>query len=107
MNKIGEEAFPGLFAVKRADILAQSDYLRQEKLEKVKKWEQLYEELKASKQCVSLKSLAVTGSDLIAAGWKPGRELGEMLQVLLELVLDNPEYNEKERLLEEAKKYQR
>ena len=107
VNKIGEEAFPGLFAVKRADILAQSDYLRQEKLEKVKKWEQLYEELKASKQCVSLKSLAVTGSDLIAAGWKPGRELGEMLQVLLELVLDNPEYNEKERLLEEAKKYQR
>ncbi len=107
LNKMGEEAFPALFAVKRADILAQSDYLLEEKLEKVEQWKQMYEEVKARKQCVSLKSLAVTGSDLIAAGWKPGKELGEMLHVLLELVLDHPEYNEKERLLEEAKKYQR
>lgn len=107
VNKMGEGVFPALFAVKRADILAQSSYLRQEKLEKVEKWEQLYEEVKAGQQCVSLKSLAVTGSDLIAAGWKPGRELGEVLHALLELVLDHPEYNEKDRLLEEAKKYQR
>ena len=107
VNKMGEGVFPALFAVKRADILAQSSYQRQEKLEKVEKWERLYEEVKAGKQCVSLKSLAVTGSDLIAAGWKPGRELGEVLHVLLELVLDYPECNEKERLLEEAKKYQR
>ncbi len=103
VNKIGEDAFPMLFSVKRADILAQSDYLRQEKLEKIEKWQLLYEKIKAKQECVSLKSLAVTGKDLIAAGWKPGRELGAVLNWLLELVLENPECNTKEYLLEQAK----
>ena len=105
LNKIGEDAFPELFAVKRADVSAQSDYLRQEKMEKIRQWEKLYEEVKARNQCVSLKNLEVKGADLIQIGWKPGKELGEMLQKLLELVLDYPEYNNREKLLEEAKKY--
>ena len=104
LNKIGEDAFPELFAVKRADVSAQSDYLRQEKMEKIRQWEKLYEEVKARNQCVSLKNLEVKGADLIQIGWKPGKELGEMLQKLLELVLDYPEYNNREKLLEEAKK---
>lgn len=105
VNKIGEDAFPALFDIKRADILAQSEYLRQEKLELADRWQQLYEKVMEQKQCVSLKSLAVTGSDLIAAGWKPGKELGEILQRLLELVLEQPECNTKEILLEQAEKY--
>ena len=105
LNKIGEDAFPELFAVKRADVSAQSDYLRQEKMEKIRQWEKLYEEVKARNQCVSLKNLEVKGADLIQIGWKPGKELGEMLQKLLALVLDYPEYNNREKLLEEAKKY--
>jgi len=105
--KIGQEAFPGLFSVKRADILAQSEYLRREKLEKLEKWQRLYEEVLARQQCVSLKTLAVSGTDLIGAGWEPGKELGMTLQKLLQLVLERPDYNTKEKLLEEAKKYQR
>ena len=54
------------------------------------------------KQCVSLKTLAVTGRDLIAMGMKPGRELGDMLQKLLELVLEHPEQNTREQLREKA-----
>lgn len=103
VNKIGEDAFPELFQVKRADILSQSDYRRLEKLEKLDKWQQLYEELRNKNQCVSLKTLAVTGSDLIGIGMKPGRELGEVLQKLLELVLEEPERNTKEFLLDRAK----
>ena len=45
MNKIGAEYCPALFAVKRADILAQSDYRRQEKLERLHRWEELYEQI--------------------------------------------------------------
>lgn len=107
VNKIGEEAFPSLFAVRRADIMAQSDYQRQEKLDKVDRWQELYEEVKAKNQCISLKTLALKGADLIAIGFQPGKELGDVLRNLLELVLEHPEYNEKEKLLEEAKKYQR
>lgn len=102
MNRIGEEAFPGLFAVKRADILAQSSYRRQEKLDRLESWQRHYQEILESHQCVSLKTLAVTGSDLIAMGWKPGRELGEALNLLLEQVLEDPARNTKEWLLEKA-----
>ena len=103
VNRIGEDAFPGLFQVKRADILAQSNYLRQEKLTRLQQWQQLYQELREKGQCASLKTMAVTGSDLIHLGMNPGRELGEVLQKLLELVLEEPENNTREFLLAQAK----
>ncbi len=105
VNRIGQEAFPGLFLVKRADILAQSGYMRQEKLEKLDRWQQLYRELTEKRQCVSLKTLAVTGSDLIGLGMRPGKELGSTLNRLLEQVLDVPERNTREYLLAEARKW--
>ena len=46
--------------------------------------------------------LAVTGKDLMEAGMKPGPQLGETLNRLLELVLHQPERNVKKELLEEA-----
>lgn len=101
INRVGEEMFPLLFPVKRADVLAQSDYMRQEKLDNVTQWEQIYQEVMAQKQCVSLKDLAVTGKDLIAEGYKPGPELGKMLNELLMIVLENPQCNTREYLLQE------
>ena len=53
--------------------------------------------------CISLKTLAVTGSDLIAAGIRPGRELGAILARLLELVIEDPERNTKEKLMNEVR----
>lgn len=104
VNKIGEDIFPLLLQVKMADILAQSDYKRKEKLATVEQWKQLYEQVIAKQQCVSLKTLAVTGRDLIDIGMKPGKELGDMLQKLLEQVLEHPEYNTKEQLLDMVQK---
>ena len=101
VHRVGEEMFPLLFPVKRADVLAQSDYMRQEKLDNVDDWEQVYKEVMALKQCVSLKDLAISGKDLIEEGYKPGPELGQMLNELLMLVLENPECNTREYLLQE------
>lgn len=101
VNRIGEDIFPYLFAVKRGDVLAQSDYMRQEKLKSIDVWEQLYGEIQKEGQCVSLKTLAVTGRDLIEEGYQPGPKLGQMLQELLELVLENPQCNTREYLLQE------
>lgn len=101
IHRVGEEMFPLLFPVKRADVLAQSDYMRQEKLDNVDDWERVYREVIALKQCVSLKDLAVSGKDLIEEGYKPGPELGQMLNELLVLVLENPECNTREYLLQE------
>ncbi len=99
VNKIGEDIFPHLFAVKRADALAQSEYQREEKLDKLKEIQRIYQEITEAQECVSLRTLAVTGRDLIDAGMKPGKELGAVLQQLLEIVLENPEKNTKEELL--------
>lgn len=99
MNRIGEDLFPLYLEVRRADVLAQSVYMREEKLADIDGVEALYQEIKAQNQCVSLKELAVTGSDLIEAGMKPGKEIGQRLNQLLELVIESPELNTKEELL--------
>lgn len=99
VNKIGEELFPSLLLIKKADILAQSEYLRQEKLENLEAWRNCYEEILAAEECVSLKTLAVSGRDLIEAGIEPGKKLGEVLKLLLEEVLEEPEKNTREYLL--------
>lgn len=104
VNKIGEDIFPLLYPIRKADVLAQSMYKREEKLELLDKWQELYKEMLDKKQCVSLKTLALTGSDLIAEGMAPGKEIGETLQRLLALVIENPEYNTKEILLEQLHK---
>lgn len=99
VHRIGEDIFPMLAAVRRADVLAQSEYMRKEKLDLIEDWQHLYDEIVADKECVSLKTLAVTGSDLIAEGMKPGKEIGEVLQALLQYVLDNPDKNQKDILI--------
>lgn len=99
VNRMGEDIFAMIFTVRRADIAAQSDYMRKEKLEKVAYIEALYREITARKDAVTLKDLAISGNDLIAEGMPPGRQIGETLSALLERVLDDPSLNTKENLL--------
>lgn len=97
--EIGPELMPVLFAVKRADIAAQSDYKRKEKLTYTAEFEQRCRQVIADGDCISIKTLAVTGKDLIEAGMRPGRELGDTLQNLFLDVLGEPSHNTKEYLL--------
>ncbi len=100
INRLGEEIFPLLLKVKQADTKAQSDYLRKEKEQRLHEISGLYEEILKDRECVSLQSLAVKGSDLIAWGMKPGKEMGEMLSLLLDEVLETPSLNDKDHLYE-------
>ena len=102
MNIIGEDLFPMWMEVQYADNKAKSDYKGQEKAARQAGVRKTWEEIVEKGQCVSLKGLAVTGSDLIAAGMKPGKEMGEVLHKLLEQVLEDPDLNEKETLLKLA-----
>ena len=52
-----------------------------------------------SGECFSVKHLAVTGDDLVELGLR-GKELGEMLNFLLEYVMDYPDNNRRELLLQ-------
>ncbi len=104
INKMGEDIFPLLFPVRYADIMAQSSYKMAEKLEKEERLLSLYREILENRHCLSIKDLALDGSILMKeAGMKSGRELGDMLKYLLELVLEEPSWNEKEILLAKAR----
>lgn len=59
----------------------------------------LANEIRGMGDCISLKSLAVDGHDIMEAGVQPGKEVGETLSRLLELVLEEPGRNTKEYLL--------
>ena len=96
---LGEELFPMLLQVKRADFMAQSEYKRAEKEEELEKITAIYHKILEDGDCVSLKMLAVTGTDLIQMGMKPGMEIGEKLTELFEVVLENPKKNNKNDLL--------
>ena len=54
-------------------------------------------------ECTTLKELAVSGKDLISLGMMPGKKMGEVLMELLREVLEDPEKNTREYLLERAK----
>ena len=97
--KIGPELFPFLLEVKEADILAQSNYKRGEKQEEIQKIKEVYQKILEANDCLSMKELAISGRDLIERGMKPGKEMGDILQKLFEYVLENPERNRKEDLL--------
>ncbi len=99
LNKVGEELFPLLIDVKQADVMAQSAYKKQEKLDALRQWRLLYQEVTEQKQCTSMKMLAISGRDLLQEGIPSGPVMGAVLQNALELVLDDPTKNDRELLL--------
>lgn len=104
LNKIGEEQFRRLLNVRRADIKAQADINQETRLQKIDNIEYILEEVLQDDECFSLKDLAVNGKDLITIGYKPGKEIGEVLNNLLDSVISGEYINEKEKLLEIAER---
>lgn len=100
LNKIGKDYFVEVLELKQADMLAQSMYQREEKEENLTQVRSLYEEILRKEECVSLKDLAITGKDLMELGVPQGKQLGAILQKLLEDVLEKPEHNTREYLSE-------
>ncbi len=105
MNKVRMKNFPLLLDIKYADVMAQSELQRKPKLEKLGQLKASYEEVLEQGMCISLKFLAVTGNDLIQAGMKPGQEIGQALNHLLDVVLEDPDMNNKESLMELIKRW--
>ena len=66
---------------------------------------QLLDEILSEDACLSVKDLAINGSDLLALGFAPGPALGACLEHLLEQVQNELIPNEKDILLQSAKQY--
>jgi tRNA nucleotidyltransferase (CCA-adding enzyme) len=105
LHRHGDELAFDLVAHKRADLLGkreQPDATTAADVEKLERFRQtLVSELERPHR---LDQLAIDGSDLIAAGWQPGRELGAALGHLLACVIGDPSLNTPEWLLAEAER---
>ena len=103
LNKIEEELFRDLIKVQRADILSQNPVYAEERLLNLVSIESKLDLILSQNECFNLKDLRINGGDLIDIGFKKGKEIGETLKYLLELVIQNPKLNEKEELIKLAK----
>lgn len=103
VSEIGPEMFEKLMKIQKADISAQSDYQREEKEAILFGTKQLFAKILEEQNCLSVKQLAVGGTDLIEAGVPQGKEVGEMLHWLLDQVLEKPSLNTKETLMDLVK----
>ncbi len=65
--------------------------------------QKLTEQIRSRGDCLDLKHLAVSGQDLADAKIPAGKEMGRLLNLLLDLVLECPSQNQKDILLEIAK----
>lgn len=104
MNKIGVELFPIFHEMKYADIMSQGDYKRVEKLCNIKDVQGVYEKVLEEGHAVTLKELEIDGADLIRLGVPQGKQVGDVLKLLLDMVLEDHRKNKKDILEAEVLK---
>lgn len=101
INRYGTELLELMFEFAEADGRMKRDYTglnsrgRNVHLKTIKR---LYEEILDRGDCVSLKGLAVNGNDLTELGIV-GEKIGETLNWLLHIVMENPALNNKNTLI--------
>ncbi len=95
---VGIENLEDLFDLQAADIMASKPPHDFAKLEALK---QEVEGILRRGEPLTVKDLAVDGNTLQSWGMKPGKEMGEILQSLLDRVLDDPCINTPRALKEE------
>ena len=100
---LGEEDLRRLIAVKRADNLAQAPEFHSRQAE-IEKAEAILETLLAEEACFSLKQMEVNGHDLMTLGLT-GPAIGKTLNLLLDKIVNGELPNEKEALMEQARKF--
>jgi putative nucleotidyltransferase with HDIG domain len=100
--RIGESHLKDIYQLRRADAFGLCG--KEIEPESLAQLADRVEEVLARGRAFSIKDLAVSGKDLMAAGIPTGKIMGVLLRELLETVLDDPEQNTKDKLLEIAGK---
>lgn len=98
LAKIGEDYTRALFQVRLADLYAHNPEKIGYEVEKLSELQKELEEIIAAGEAFKLSDLSVNGNDLLALGYK-GRAIGEKLDEILNLVVDDKIKNDKEDIL--------
>lgn len=85
-----------MFTLQIADIKGSAPAFDLSSVERLKEEVQV---ILNEKQPLTVKDLKINGYDLIDLGFKPGKQIGEILNDLLEMILENPSLNEKNGLI--------
>ena len=102
LNKIGEELLYDLLKVKKADILGKNSLYKEAQLKNLLDVEKCLNNIIENKECFNIKQLKISGNELIKVGLK-GKEIGEMLNYLLDMVMEDKAINNTEELIKFAK----
>ncbi len=100
LHFVGDDLFEDLMKVQRADLMGKNPDIFEEQLAGFDLIMNYYHKIIEEGQCYKISQLPVDGNDLIAAGVKPGPEIGKLLEKMTRAVIDDPELCEKKKLLE-------
>lgn len=101
--RVGKDNFENLLAVKRADTYGQSLQNREEKFAYIDSLEEMYHQILEQEDCLSIKDLKINGKDLIGMGVPQGQKIGQILKTVFDEVVDQPDLNDREYLLNRVK----
>lgn len=104
INRVGRDNLEDLFSLQRADISGSAPF---HDISFIDEAQSMSQEIIKSNAPLTVQDLAVNGRDLIQIGYEPGPGIGQTLQQLLEIVLQNPDQNQKQYLLDIAAKWLR
>ena len=104
LGKLGQERLEALLILQEADMGSKGTG-KPENMAQFALLRNMIAEVLAEEACFSIKDLAVTGRDLQQLGLLPGPNMGRCLNWLLEQVQDEILPNDKQSLLEAAKKF--
>ena len=84
---------------KNADFAGKSEYGRENGYDDYLYVVETFNKIVDEEQCTCSAELNITGKEMIAMGVKPGPKIGDIFDRLLDMVLENPQLNENEKLI--------
>ena len=102
IGKLGFETVAELFEIRKADISAQNPKFIQEGLDANEAGLKILEEIQNENSCLKIGDLAINGKDLENKGIPPSPEMGKILNILFDEVLEDKTENTKNALLARA-----
>lgn len=102
IQRVGEENIEDLFRLRIAD--ASSNPHTAFDPEEINILQKRISEVRQQDMALKISDLVINGNDLEAIGIEKGPQMGKILNDLLDMVVEDPLLNTKEKLLEEAKK---
>ncbi len=101
LNRVGEENVEDLFKLRIAD--ATSNPNSPFDPDEITQLQKHISEVRAKDMALKISDLDINGEDLKSIGIQSGPQMGKILNALLDVVIEDPLMNTKEKLLDEAK----